>query len=872
MRTVRTFVVVPSLPENLQPLKEIAHNLWWSWDHDAVDLFRRLDNSLWEKTGHNPVKMLGNLSQDRLEKVGQDDSFLAHLDRVVKKLDAYMRCPRWYDSIDHSQEPGTIAYFSAEFGLHESLPIYSGGLGILAGDHLKSASDLGLPLVGVGLLYRQGYFQQYLNADGWQQELYPDNDFYNLPVTLMMREDGRPIRFHIQISGRDVVVQIWKVQVGRVELYLLDTNLRCNRIEDRQITSLLYGGDNDMRIRQEILLGIGGLTALKTLGIEPSVCHMNEGHAAFLSLERIRRVMQERQVGFAEAREATVSGNVFTTHTPVPAGHDRFATEMMQKYFEDYIKQLGIGFEDLMGLGRDNPTNKNEPFCMTHLALRLSSQRNAVSQLHGEVSRRLCQNVWPGVPVDEVPITSITNGIHVRSWISREMAELFDRYLGPGWSDRPSHAAVWTRIEQIPDEELWRTHERRRERLVAFARRRLRAHMQSRGASPLEIQAADEVLDPEALTIGFARRFATYKRGTLLFQDLERLKSILNQKDRPVQILYAGKAHPRDTEGKELVRKIIHLARDESIRRRIVFLENYDINVARYMVQGVDVWLNNPRRGMEASGTSGMKILANGGLNMSILDGWWCEGFDHDTGWAIGQGESYQDTEYQNEVESHAIYDLLEKNVIPLFYNRGSDRLPRGWLEMMKHSMRKLSSHFSTSRMVAEYAQTFYLPSAMRYESFLENNLERARNLAHWKEGIRDRWSEINIGKVDLVTSRPELQVGGKLEVRCQVHLGSISPQDVTLELYFGPVDSEGSICAAEAVPMEHIGIGSDDFQIFKGYIPCRLSGQCGFTVRVVPYHPDMVSMYDAGLIRWDEVPDEVKKEEKVLEPVSAQT
>ena len=864
MRTVRTFVVVPSLPEKLQPLKEIAFNLWWCWDHEGLDLFRRLDNDLWEQTGHNPVAMLGKISQDRLEAVLQDDGFLAHLDRVVKKLDAYLRSPSWYDSIDIAKQPGKIAYFSAEFGLHESLPIYSGGLGILAGDHLKSASDLGLPLVGVGLLYRQGYFQQYLNADGWQQESYPENDFYNLAINLMTREDGRAIRFHVDIGGRDVVVQIWKTQVGRVTLYLLDTNLRCNRIDDRQITAQLYGGDIDMRIRQEILLGIGGLTALHTLEIQPTVCHMNEGHAAFLSLERIRRAMQDENLSFDEAKEATISGNVFTTHTPVPAGHDVFSAEAMQKYFSGFVGKIGISMTDLLALGRINPNDTSEPFSMTNLALRFSCQRNGVSQLHGEVSRRLCRQVWPDVPVDEVPITSITNGIHVRSWISREMSELFDRYLGPGWSTRPSNTAIFTRIETVPDEELWRTHERRRERLVAFARRRLKSQLQRRGASPNEISTAEEVLDPEALTIGFARRFATYKRGTLLFRDFKRLKKIICDKDRPVQIIFAGKAHPRDTEGKQLIRKIVHLARDEDLRRRIVFLENYDINLARYLVQGVDIWLNTPQRGMEASGTSGMKVLANGGINMSILDGWWCEGYATDTGWAIGQGESYEDTEYQDEVESHAIYDLLEKDVIPQFYNRSSDRLPRHWVQMMKNSMSKLSSHFSTSRMVSEYTQTFYLPAAALYEHFNANKLEKAKSVAQWKSSIRDRWPDVSIGIVDIVTQGDQ-QVGGKLDVRSKINLGSIDPSEVMVELYYGPVDIDGNIGSAEAVPMAHVGASNEGEQIFTGSIPCRRSGLCGLTVRIIPYHPDLVNMYDTGLIRWEKTEADTPKTKPVL-------
>ncbi|MCH9023346.1 MAG: alpha-glucan family phosphorylase, partial [Planctomycetes bacterium] len=635
MRTVRTFVVVPSLPERLGDLRRIAYNLWWCWDHDAIDLFRRLDRKLWDECGHNPVKMLGQLTQEQLDEAASDEGVLAQMGRVGKKLEAYLNSPRWYDSVDSSEQTRPIAYFSAEFGFHECLPIYSGGLGILAGDHLKSASDLGLPLTGVGLLYRQGFFQQYLNNDGWQQEAYPENDFYNMPLKLVMGEDDKPIRFHVDIGGHDVVVQVWRVDVGRVQLYLMDTNLRCNRIEDRQITAQLYGGDSEMRIRQEIVLGIGGLRALKTMGIEPTVCHMNEGHAAFMALERIRVLMEEKDLSFAQAKEATQCGNVFTTHTPVPAGHDVFSPAMMEKYFGNYRKSLGLEWDAFLRLGRNRPGDMNDSFSMTVLALRLSSQRNGVSKLHGEISQKMLEHLWPGVPTEEIPVGSITNGIHLRSWISRDMRELFDRYLGPGWSDQPGNRAMFERIDQVPDEEIWRTHEKRRERLVLYARNHLRKQLQRRGANPSEITLAEEVLDPEALTIGFARRFATYKRGTLLFYDTERLAAILSDKDRPVQIIFAGKAHPKDTEGKELIRKIIHFSREEPFNRRIVFLENYNIDVARHLVQGVDVWLNTPQRGMEASGTSGMKVLVNGGLNLSILDGWWCEGYEPDTGWAI---------------------------------------------------------------------------------------------------------------------------------------------------------------------------------------------------------------------------------------------
>jgi len=686
-----------------------------------------------------------------------------------------------------------------------------------------------------------------------------------MPIKLKMWDDGRPIRFHIDIAGHDVVVQIWQVKVGRISLYLLDTNLRCNRIEDRQITSQLYGGDSSMRIRQEFVIGIGGFTALKTMNITPTVCHMNEGHAAFMALERARRLMEEKHINFTRACQATKCSNVFTTHTPVPAGHDAFSPTMMEKYFSNYSKQLGLDWQEFLALGRVNAAEMNAPFSMTNLALKISTFRNCVSKLHGEVSRRMNQNIWPGVPADEIPITSITNGIHIQSWISHDIAELFDRYLGPNWHTPQQNKESFNKIDRIPDEELWRTHERRRERLVAFARKRLKIQLKKRGVGPEELALASEVLNPEALTIGFARRFATYKRGTLLFHDIERFAKIVSDKDRPVQIIFAGKAHPNDTEGKELIRKITHLVREEDVfRRRIVFLENYDINVARYLVQGVDVWLNTPRRGMEASGTSGMKVLANGGLNLSVLDGWWCEGYSPDVGWAIGQGESYQDKQYEDKVESQALYNLLEKEVIPRFYNIGSDHLPREWIKMMKNSIRDISVEFSTGRMVGDYARQFYMPGVQRWHKFNADNLRHAIELADWKESIHDRWSEVRVGKVDVIT-RGELPVGGKLEVRCQIKLGSIDPGDVIVELYQGPVDSDGNITKGNSVPMECVGITNDNFQIFNGFILCQYSGLCGFTVRVMPSHPDLANKYETGLIRWEngEEQAETQKTEK---------
>jgi len=660
-KMLHKFTVVPSLSKDLAALQRIAYNLWWSWEPDAISLFRRLDPDLWQETRHNPVEMLGILQQTTLEGLKSDEGFMAHLKMVDEKLTDYLREKTWFQRTCNGGSRLKVAYFSMEFGLHESLPIYSGGLGILAGDHLKSASDLGLPLVGVGLLYRQGYFRQYLNNEGWQQEYYPENDFYNLPLTLERDASGAPLEIELEFGNRHFRVHIWRVQVGRVPLYLLDTNLESNSPEDRLITAQLYFGDKEMRIIQEILLGIGGIRALRALGIIPNVCHMNEGHAAFLALERIRLLMEKRGVKFFEAREIVCAGNVFTTHTPVEAGIDHFQAEMLDKYFIRYYKSLGLSREEFLGLGRQNPRNAQETFCMAVLALKLASSANGVSQLHGEVSRKMWKNLWPELPEEQLPLGSITNGVHTRTWMSNHMASLLVRYLGTRWLDDPTDHNVWRRIARIPDAELWRTQQSGRERLVDFARKRLKLQLKQIGATTKEIAIAEEVLDPEVLTIGFARRFATYKRGTLLMQDLDRLSRILNNPEMPVQIIFAGKAHPQDQEGKELIRQIVQISHQERFRHRIVFIEDYDMEVARHLVQGVDVWLNTPLRPMEASGTSGMKVAFNGGLNMSILDGWWCEGYQKNNGWAIGKGEVYEDIEYQNQVEGRATYDLLEK-------------------------------------------------------------------------------------------------------------------------------------------------------------------------------------------------------------------
>lgn len=858
-RPIRTFTVLPHLPERLQALQKLAYNMWWCWNHEAVALFRRLDVEVWEAIEHSPVKLLGALESSRVEQLLHDDGFLAHMDRVEKAFDNYMSADTWYqetyaapgrNGISALAQELRIAYFSAEFGIHQSVPVYSGGLGVLSGDHLKSASDLGLPLVGVGLMYREGYFRQYLTVDGWQQERYPENDFFNLPLVPETTREGAPLTIRIPFPGRDLHVRVWRIQVGRVPLYLLDTNIPQNTAEDRTITARLYGGDNDMRIRQEMVLGIGGVMALRAMGKPPTVCHMNEGHSAFCGLERIRASMQETNLPFHTAREAVAASTVFTTHTPVPAGNDVFAPQLIEHYLGNYIGAFKISREEFLGLGRQNPFDQNEPFGMTVLAIRLANVTNGVSKLHGNVSRKMWKNIWPELPVGETPILSITNGIHMPSWVSPDMAQLFDRYMGMSHDGRPSESAMWKRVENIPDAELWRTHERRRERLVAFARGRLKLQLKNRSALPTEIARADEVLDPDALTIGFARRFATYKRGTLVFRNLERLSALLNNKDRPVQFIFSGKAHPKDHGGKELIAEILQFARRPELRRRIVFLEDYDMNVARYMVQGVDVWLNNPRRPLEASGTSGMKVCCNGGLNLSILDGWWCEGYDGENGWAIGAGEEYTDLTYQDDVESRAIYDLLEQEIVPLFYNRSSDGLPRGWLKRMKRSMMTLCPVFSTGRMVAEYLTTCYLPSAQRSTRLSGDNLQKANALAQWRQVLQRGWGQVKVEGVEVNEADP-MQVGGELPVSVRVNLGRFSPSDVEVQLFHGLVDSMGDIPKPNIVIMQPQGQPKNNVWEFHGKIPCQSSGQHGFSVRVLPHHGDLASSYEPGLVCW---------------------
>jgi starch phosphorylase len=860
VKPIRIFSVIPSLPAPIEGLRQVAYNLRWAWDHEAVALFRRLDSDLWETSGHNPVLMLGTIDQAKLEAAAADDAFLAHLNRVLHDLEEYSRGESsWFQKLcgGRADKP-LVAYFSAEFGITECLSIFAGGLGILAGDHVKSASDIGVPLVGVGLLYQQGYFRQYINQAGWQQEAYENNDFHNLPLTPVYRDDRRPLMVEVTLGGRRVFAQVWRVQVGRVPVYLLDTNIGANeRPEDRDITDQLYGGDRETRIRQEILLGIGGYRALEALGIEPTVYHMNEGHSAFLALERVRRLMETRGLSFSEARELASASLVFTTHTPVEAGHDYFSPELMDRYFGDYARSLGISRQEFLGLGRRDPRDGGE-FCMTILALRLASFRNGVSRLHGEVSRRMWQGLWPGTPLEEVPIGHVTNGVHFRSWISADMNQLYDRYLGPAWRDEPANGDIWHRAFSIPAEELWRTHERRRERLVSWARMRVRQQRIRRSAPLAEIEAADEVLDPEILTIGFARRFAAYKRATLLLRDFERFKRILLDAERPVQFIFAGKAHPRDDAGKELIRQITSLSRQKDLGRRLVFLEGYDVAAARYLVQGVDVWLNTPQRPKEASGTSGMKAAANGALNLSTLDGWWDEVWRDPLrpagiGWPIGKGEDYQNPDYQDQVEAEALYDVLERDVIPTFYDRGADRLPRKWIERMKTSIGTLCHFVNTHRMVSEYTCRFYIKAHDHFRNLEKDGAARGRELAAWLRHVEQAWPQVRIEAVDGDPINT-LPVGTNIRARARVDLAGLAPSDVAVELYVGRLNPEGEIVEASTIPMKPAGRDSTGTYLFEAAgVPCAKSGLHGYTVRVLPHHADLVSPYLPGLIAWAE-------------------
>ncbi len=850
---IGTFNVVPSLPKKLEPLREIVYNLYWSWNMDSVALFRRMDRKIWEQTNHNPVQLLDMISQERLDELSVDDGFVSHMNRVYVQLEVYLGATTWYQKKYKVKDKPFIAYFSAEFGLTECLQIYSGGLGVLSGDHLKAASDLGLPLVAIGLCYKEGYFQQYLNNDGWQQEKYDLIDFYNQPMKLVLNKEKSPLKISLDFPERNVTFQVWQIDVGRIKLFLLDTNVDENSDDDKIITRTLYGGDIETRIQQEIVLGIGGIRTLHAMGIQPAVCHMNEGHSAFLAFERIRHLIKYNNMTFAQAKDMGFYSNVFTTHTPVPAGIDVFPNELIEKYFSKYYREeLQIDSKTFYKFGSIIKNRESSNFNMAHLAMNMAGYVNGVSKLHGEVSKKMWVSGFPDIPFDEIPIDYVTNGIHTLSHISNEMYNLFLRYLGQKFINDPSKAEIWERIEEIPDEELWRSHERRRERLVAFARKRLRTQIIARGGSASELAIAKEALDPQALTIGFARRFATYKRANLFLRDIERLASIMCNNDQPVQFIIAGKAHPKDDAGKKIIQEIVSTSKAEHLRKKIIFLENYDMNVARYMVEGCDVWMNNPRRPLEASGTSGMKVIANGGLNFSILDGWWDEAYNYKLGWTIGNAEEYADIDYQDEVEARLIYETLEKEIIPLFYERGEDKLPRRWIEFMKNSMKNLGPFFNTNRMVREYAEKYYFNAEEKRKLISKNNCEYGKSFTKWKSNLFANWENVKFCKIDKEISSDELKVGAKYIIKAEVELGNLAHNDVKIQIYYGKVDAWSEAHSNKFFDMDYVADKSKGSKHnYTGQIECNSSGQYGFTLRILPNHPLLINPFELGLIRW---------------------
>ncbi len=848
MNRILTYQVYPSIPKSLSFLEIISRNLWWCWKPQAIELFRRIDPRLWEDSGRNPIVLLANVSQKRLEDLSGDDSFLAHLNLVKERFEK-----RVAYSVDWSQtvygQQNVIAYFSMEFGLHESIRMFAGGLGILAGDHLKAASNMSLPLVGVGLLYRYGYFRQLLNQDGWQQEKYPETEIYHLPLERGRDAQGNEIS--ISVSGPDGEIRavVWRIHVGRIPLFLLDTNLPENPPEIREITARLYVGEPKIRLAQEILLGIGGMRALAAMDIFPKVCHMNEGHCAFSALEHLSHLMSRYKLDLRTALEIIPRITVFTTHTPVAAGHDAFPAELVRPYLLPFAERLGTNVQNILSWGVADGHGSEDMFSMFALGIRMSEYCNGVSRLHGGTARKMWAHLWPGLPENEVPISHVTNGIHVSTWISPEIAQLFERHLGPEWymsSRKPENIA---RIDEIYDEELWREHEMSRTHLIRYVRKMMIRQYEQRNAPRYIISGIESVLDQDILTIAFARRFATYKRAHLLFKDPDRLAELISSETRPVQFIFAGKAHPRDEKGKELIQQLIRFIREPRFRNRIVFVEDYDMCLARHMVQGADIWLNNPRRPHEACGTSGMKAAVNGVLNVSIMDGWWCEGYAPDRGWKIGNGEEYEDHAYQDSIESQALYNVLENEVIPWFYEEKSGEMPTRWIKMMKASMKMAMGEFCSLHMVGEYERRFYAPIAQRFQQLIENNAREARELVLQKERFEKHWKNIRIA-LPVQEIRGPYRVGDSFTVSVLIHTGELRPPELDAELYYGHMRSVDSLETIGTVPMSVAEDRGNGDYLYCCTVPCKRSGRYGFTVRVTPRGDDF-SKYSPGLIAW---------------------
>jgi len=845
MTHIQTFQIYPKVPEATRFVDKLVRNLWWSWNLEAIELFRRIDPKLWNRAGRNPILFFSMLSQNQLEAPARDNSFLAHMERVKAAYEKQVE-----HRVEKDENVGPIAYFSMEYGIHESLPLYAGGLGMLAGDHLKAASDRGEPMIGLGLLYRMGYFHQYLDETGWQQEEYPETDLYQLPIQRARDKNNKEIKLTVRGPDGDIHIQVLRVMVGRIPLYLLDTNVQENSPEHRNITAKLYTADSKNRLAQEVVLGLGGMKALEAMGIQPATCHLNEGHCSFAVIERLSQIMRQHKIDLETAKEIVPRTTVFTTHTPVAAGHDEFPLDMVKPYLKPYEPVLGVSADEMVAWGQISHKDDQPPFSMFGLGLRMAQYCNGVSELHGQTARKMWSSIWPGLPENEVPIQHVTNGVHIPSWISVENAMLFERYLGPEWYLHTWHQPeVIDRIDEIYSEELWRAHELSRARLIRTCRNLMSQQYGRRNAPKSLMEDAASVLDHDALSIGFARRFATYKRAYLLLRDPDRLEALLASRQQPVQIIFAGKAHPRDNEGKGVIQKLIEFAHRRKIRHRFIFLEDYDPYIARHLIQGCDIWLNTPRRPYEACGTSGIKAAVNGVLNVSVLDGWWCEGYGPERGWRIGNGQEFEDWEYQDAVESQALYNVLENEVIPKFYDRKDGDVPMTWIQMMKESMKMGLQQFCAHGMVGKYLDTGYRPASRQYHELLADGAAAAKSLMQKRNRLKKHWAKISIARPARDKDGP-FRVGDEFTVTTRVHLGELKPEEVDVELCYGKMKR---IDALETIHPQKMEVkeapGNGDY-VYESKLACEISGRYGLTARVTP-RGDNLLKYSPGMVTW---------------------
>lgn len=852
MYVFNKITVNPQLPKRIEKLSEISNNLWWSWNTEFLRLFKTIDNDLWETCEKNPVKFLKQVSQERLEAVSKNVEFLKEYDKLARQFEDYMNSKNtWFASNYPENKNDLIAYFSAEYGLDRTIPIYSGGLGILSGDHLKSASDLGIPLVAVGLLYKNGYFHQKINGYGDQETEYINIELSNLPINPVKDKNGEDLIIYVKFPKRRLYLKVWQINVGRIKLYLLDSDIEKNNPEDRDVTLRLYGGDQEMRIRQEIVLGMGGTNLLtRALGLNPTIYHMNEGHSAFLILELIKNIIKEKQVSFDVARDIASSKTVFTTHTPVPAGNDIFPLDLVDKYFKDFWPRLGLDREEFLRLGM-KPSQILEPgFNMGILALKVAGKKNGVSKLHGAVSRELFGDVWPDIAANESPITYVTNGIHTCSWLSPKLKELYNKYLMPYWQDNIHEDKIWEKINNIPDKTLWETHQDRKEKLLKLVKDNTTQRLRRSGYSYEEINEITSKLNSNALTIGFARRFATYKRATLIFKDLERITQILNNSEKPVQLIFAGKAHPADKEGQDLIKRIHEISMMPQFKGKIFLLENYNIAMSQYLVSGVDVWLNNPRRPMEASGTSGQKASVNGVVNFSVLDGWWAEGYNQENGWTIGTNAEYNSYEEQDIADSQSMYRTLEDKIIPTYYNKNEEGISPKWIRIMKNSIISTGGKYSTARMLVDYTNNLYMPLCNLTKKYYKN-VDTVAEYNLWKKNLYINWKDIKItqtNNLDNIT----IDAGNNIEVKCEVELPNVDLDNITVECYYGKILDNGIVENVSIIPMKLTGKDEENKKYeYTTKIELKTGGNYGYTFRVMPRHEMLLDAENLNLVKW---------------------